>query len=155
MEFMELSIRMMNTISATLMNDPMSFEPLFQELEKDGKTIPVVDSWCYGYLRAMGIDKASWSASEPNLLASIQLIEKFGDDETFLSFTEHSYEEVLEQIDAIPDAAILIHTHFLKQRSDSTGSTFQQPVRRDTPKVGRNDPCPCGSGKKFKKCCLH
>ncbi|MCF7837472.1 MAG: preprotein translocase subunit SecA [Candidatus Marinimicrobia bacterium] len=27
------------------------------------------------------------------------------------------------------------------------------PVRRDTPKVGRNDPCPCGSGKKYKKCC--
>jgi SEC-C motif-containing protein len=26
-------------------------------------------------------------------------------------------------------------------------------VRRDSPKVGRNDPCPCGSGKKYKKCC--
>jgi len=26
-------------------------------------------------------------------------------------------------------------------------------VRRESPKVGRNDPCPCGSGKKFKKCC--
>ncbi|MEZ5541823.1 MAG: YchJ family protein [Pseudomonadota bacterium] len=26
-------------------------------------------------------------------------------------------------------------------------------VRRETPKVGRNDPCPCGSGRKFKKCC--
>ena len=25
---------------------------------------------------------------------------------------------------------------------------------RPTPKVGRNDPCPCGSGKKYKKCCL-
>jgi preprotein translocase subunit SecA len=25
-------------------------------------------------------------------------------------------------------------------------------VRRDEPKVGRNDPCPCGSGKKYKKC---
>jgi preprotein translocase subunit SecA len=25
-------------------------------------------------------------------------------------------------------------------------------VRRDVPKVGRNDPCPCGSGKKFKQC---
>jgi len=25
-------------------------------------------------------------------------------------------------------------------------------VRRDRPKVGRNDPCPCGSGKKYKKC---
>ena len=28
-----------------------------------------------------------------------------------------------------------------------------QTVRREAPKVGRNDPCPCGSGKKYKKCC--
>ncbi len=28
-----------------------------------------------------------------------------------------------------------------------------QPVSRATPKIGRNDPCPCGSGKKFKQCC--
>jgi len=27
------------------------------------------------------------------------------------------------------------------------------PIRRQAPKVGRNDPCPCGSGKKHKKCC--
>ncbi len=35
------------------------------------------------------------------------------------------------------------------------GSTQEapEPIRRDTPKVGRNDPCPCGSGKKYKKCC--
>lgn len=29
----------------------------------------------------------------------------------------------------------------------------QETVRRDQPKVGRNDPCPCGSGKKYKNCC--
>lgn len=29
------------------------------------------------------------------------------------------------------------------------------PFKRDTPKVGRNEPCPCGSGKKYKKCCLN
>ncbi len=29
----------------------------------------------------------------------------------------------------------------------------QQPLKRDENKVGRNDPCPCGSGKKYKKCC--
>jgi uncharacterized protein YchJ len=29
----------------------------------------------------------------------------------------------------------------------------QQPYVRDTVKIGRNDPCACGSGKKFKKCC--
>ncbi len=33
------------------------------------------------------------------------------------------------------------------------GEAKKQPVRRKSPKVGRNDPCPCGSGKKFKKCC--
>jgi preprotein translocase subunit SecA len=29
----------------------------------------------------------------------------------------------------------------------------QEPARRDADKVGRNDACPCGSGKKYKKCC--
>jgi SEC-C motif-containing protein len=28
-----------------------------------------------------------------------------------------------------------------------------KPMTREVPKVGRNDPCPCGSGKKYKKCC--
>nr|WP_243273049.1 MULTISPECIES: SEC-C metal-binding domain-containing protein [Drancourtella] len=28
-----------------------------------------------------------------------------------------------------------------------------EPYRRKGVKVGRNDPCPCGSGKKYKKCC--
>lgn len=30
--------------------------------------------------------------------------------------------------------------------------TKQMPIRRDAPKIGRNDPCPCGSGKKYKNC---
>ncbi len=33
------------------------------------------------------------------------------------------------------------------------GDGPRKPVKRGSPKVGRNDPCPCGSGKKFKKCC--
>lgn len=28
-----------------------------------------------------------------------------------------------------------------------------KPIKNDGPKIGRNDPCPCGSGKKYKKCC--
>jgi hypothetical protein len=32
---------------------------------------------------------------------------------------------------------------------------FDDTFERDAPKVGRNDPCPCGSGRKYKKCCLH
>ena len=33
------------------------------------------------------------------------------------------------------------------------GQTPVRTVERAAPKVGRNDPCPCGSGKKYKKCC--
>ena len=33
------------------------------------------------------------------------------------------------------------------------GRMVNKTFRRDQPKIGRNDPCPCGSGKKFKKCC--
>ena len=33
-------------------------------------------------------------------------------------------------------------------------ATDETPYVRGTQKVGRNDPCPCGSGKKFKKCCM-
>jgi preprotein translocase subunit SecA len=35
----------------------------------------------------------------------------------------------------------------------SQGEVQVKQIRLDQPKVGRNDPCPCGSGKKYKKCC--
>ncbi|WP_270382502.1 SEC-C metal-binding domain-containing protein, partial [Escherichia coli] len=37
----------------------------------------------------------------------------------------------------------------------SEASSRPVPVKRAENMPGRNDPCPCGSGKKFKKCCLH
>jgi SEC-C motif-containing protein len=47
--------------------------------------------------------------------------------------------------------------HFKKENGRwyfTDGSAVaQKPIMRAEPKVGRNDPCPCGSGKKFKKCC--
>ncbi len=38
------------------------------------------------------------------------------------------------------------------QKAGQQRSQKQKPVKRDVPKVGRNDPCPCGSGLKYKKC---
>ena len=37
--------------------------------------------------------------------------------------------------------------------SDTSCCAPKTPIMRDTPKVGRNDPCICGNGRKFKKCC--
>lgn len=41
----------------------------------------------------------------------------------------------------------------IEHRGDENMEQAQETVRRDEKKVGRNDPCSCGSGKKFKKCC--
>jgi preprotein translocase subunit SecA len=41
-------------------------------------------------------------------------------------------------------------------REEKNGDELQLVIpaaRREAPKVGRNDPCPCGSGKKYKNCC--
>jgi preprotein translocase subunit SecA len=46
-----------------------------------------------------------------------------------------------------------------EQNEDQAAAQAQQgevqvkQIKLDQPKVGRNDPCPCGSGKKYKKCC--
>ena len=47
------------------------------------------------------------------------------------------------QASALPEA---------EQESAQQAEAPQQPMVRDAPKVGRNDPCPCGSGKKYKQC---
>jgi SEC-C motif-containing protein len=57
------------------------------------------------------------------------------------------------------DRAIVNHhesSTFLKKDGRwyfSDAKMVNNPQTRESPKVGRNDPCPCGSGKKYKKCC--
>ena len=59
----------------------------------------------------------------------------------------------------IMDPAELRHSDSLESAVLSSGSSTadedgkQQPVRNTKKTIGRNDPCPCGSGKKYKKCC--
>jgi preprotein translocase subunit SecA len=55
-----------------------------------------------------------------------------------------------------PEASGLAESHEQQERAANTpvgGPSKPTTVRRGQPKVGRNDPCPCGSGKKYKKCC--
>lgn len=47
------------------------------------------------------------------------------------------------------------HGHHVHGPNCNHGHSHEalKPIVRDAPKVGRNDPCTCGSQKKFKKCC--
>ncbi|MGH9342095.1 MAG: preprotein translocase subunit SecA [Acidobacteriota bacterium] len=52
-----------------------------------------------------------------------------------------------------PEEAPAMRHESSRPAMDSRTATAVKTVTRDQPKVGRNDPCPCGSGKKYKKCC--
>ncbi len=41
----------------------------------------------------------------------------------------------------------------MRKSSGASAEAVQQPLRREGEKIGRNAPCPCGSGKKYKRCC--
>jgi len=70
-------------------------------------------------------------------------------------------EKALGVFDSTPQELIHRERSALKEiRKDERKADFDQEreprptqYKRELPKVGRNDPCPCGSGKKYKKCC--
>lgn len=73
-----------------------------------------------------------------------------------LEENDNNEEATRQAYEAIPAAGAALHEHFRPAREHSFnpgGSVQTLPLRQDAPKVGRNDPCPCGSGKKFKRCC--
>ena len=49
---------------------------------------------------------------------------------------------------------ILYPVPFIVRPYDRIGIDRPGTFRRDTPKIGRNEPCLCGSGKKYKRCCI-
>lgn len=65
------------------------------------------------------------------------------------TYEDFSIEELLKM--AIERQKAAKNTSEIMGESHTDG--FKQSFRRAEPKIGRNDPCPCGSGKKYKKCC--
>ena len=63
------------------------------------------------------------------------------------------------ELDAVHDeapadiAGIVIELHATRLRAVVVDGGTAAPPGRPVGKVGRNEPCPCGSGKKFKRCC--
>ena len=95
----------------------------------------------------------------------------YGQHDPVIAYKEEGYEMFSAMIQAIRDETV--RRMFLVQvktnqevkrervaKETGTAAATQtqvkkQPVRNAAKKVGPNDPCPCGSGKKYKKCCMH
>ncbi|APX87727.1 zinc chelation protein SecC [Methylorubrum extorquens] len=70
------------------------------------------------------------------------------------------FRKALKQASAAPPDLSAFDAHRYTYLDDPVGAlgwtaeSYGQPVKNPFKDVGRNDPCPCGSGKKYKKCCL-
>jgi SEC-C motif-containing protein len=72
-------------------------------------------------------------------------------DRSFVDFSAYGTEEGVEKVMHEKAEFLRIDGSWLYNREMRLGPA---PYKSAHPKVGRNDPCPCGSGKKYKHCCL-
>jgi uncharacterized protein len=148
--FLELLLRHMNEIVFWLLDEPEEFEPLYLESDTPQGPAVVVDEWCEGYLRGVGITFDEW-ISAPEIADLLDPIRAFTRQTNWLAHRLEDARAVDALRDAIVPNVVAIHAHWLAVRESALAPLV--PFRREAPRVGRNDLCPCGSGKKYKKCC--
>jgi uncharacterized protein len=142
---MNLVMAVWNNIAETFSTDPSSFEPAYFRAVEWGAA-----EWCEGFLMGTQLFDDSWAGlwmKEPKLVTPFLRL----GDETGMEITLKEKDSEKWR-NAVPDSLVAIHGYWLEHRTNPAGGLTSTPVRREQ-KVGRNDPCPCGSGKKYKKCC--
>lgn len=154
-QFVQLVMGFYNDIVLWFESDPERFKPTFYERRVDGKRIFVVDEWCWGFMKGVRLNSAEWKPlkqQQPELLKPIEL---FGTTAGFRELDAGGAAAMHKKWSPkITPAVRAIHAYWLpKRRADYEAIRPPTTVRRETPKVGRNDPCPCGSGRKYKLCC--
>lgn len=154
--WMQLVFRQYNGVIRDWMEAPAAFRPIYLQ---DARWSAL--AWCQGFMLGIELSGDNWSpllTSQPAWLApfsrlgtakGLALTEKHGDVEVWLDQILPSLQKIhaywREQREAVPAGEV--------EESFPFGVGPQAPCARTTPKVRRNDPCPCGSGLKFKKCC--
>jgi uncharacterized protein len=113
------------------------------------------EAWCEGYLLGVELAEPGWAEAAEEDEVQEMLMPFFvlsgrwrdarieaGEPEMPESDEREMYAEMREML---PDQVLYNRRYWFQHRIPDT-------IRRDGPKVGRNDPCPCGSGRKYKNC---
>ena len=149
-----LVMRHFNGIIAGFQSEPREISPVWATREYRSKEYDEAEGWAYGFVEGM---RLCWDDWKPLLdtpegqawFRPIALLgeEEFSADQDDLTKTPARRSKIAQQI---PEAVLAMHAYWLPLRQ----AVYEREVAKAMqPKVGRNDPCPCGSGKKFKKCC--
>ena len=156
-----------NRVAVGLAKRRPEYEAVFDPDTVNGELI--WELWASGFGRAMRLRPAAWDAMAASADEAVQmaLATMFGlismaddppapdrsDDQSGSGEQGEASEEELHALalDFIPEMVVLLND-WTKRRSAAPGPANLARAPMGQPKVGRNDPCPCGSGRKYKKC---
>jgi uncharacterized protein len=117
-------------------------------------------AWAVGFLRGVEMRPEGWDAmlEEGEFADALDAIEALAssiDDDEGAGPERLARRDRDVLIDQMVADVADIHEFFrpFKKAGTTPQAMRVQTVRREQPKTGRNDPCPCGSGKKYKQCC--
>jgi uncharacterized protein len=143
-----------NEILRVLDTDPEAYNPLFWE-GPNGEVIAA--DWAEGFADAIRLRPEAWRPllqDRETLVMLMPILALCGDAEggSPLELDPEEDADLLAQApDLIPPCVVGIHEFWKERRGPPTAETGR--AKSPKPKVGRNDPCPCGSGRKYKRCC--
>ena len=155
-EFFDLIMRHWNSIAV-----PSSGDVFVPFLLEDDDGVARGNDWAEGFARGMKLRSNDWgellmTRSRRGLLVPILALAHERDpDPTMRPYKEPIDAERREQLIIGSAAGVVgIYRYFASRRHLAAGTRRERTTqRRSERKVGRNGPCPCGSGLKFKKCC--
>ena len=132
-------------------------------LLKDESGVAPANDWATGFMRGADMRRDSWRALMRDddhvgvLIPIMALAYEHHPDPEMRPYKEPMSIERREQLIVGVAASVpAINRYFAGERKLETQKPSSvRTFRRDAPKVGRNEPCPCGSGKKFKHCCAN
>lgn len=154
----DLLMRHWNVIAAELLGtlkQPNVYLPVLFEGD-DG--IARANDWAQGFMRGVRTRPSSWSelveSDEHGGLLIPMMVLDHEDDSDLTTRSPPITPEKREELLSIMIASVTgIYQYFEPHRRSATHHPAHGQVRREGPKVGRNEPCPCGSGRKYKQCC--
>jgi uncharacterized protein len=146
-----------NGIIRHLEGPPENYRPLYlPEDPAQPATVEHAAEWSQGFWNAItrhpGWRPIIEDKDARRLLVPILAFAKTPDEKALIKNTRRQHEEMLEDAaDKIAEFLLLIRQYWRDYNASRDELALDHPVRSQ--RVGRNDPCPCGSGKKYKRCC--
>jgi len=155
-EFLDLLMRHWNNIAHTLSSGEI-FLPFLQEND-DG--IVYANDWAWGFMQGVEMRHEAWlelfndEEHAGPLVPILALFHEHDPDPEMRPYKEPVSAELRDELIVGAAAAVtILYKYFAPHRRRAAAAHDKIAPHRTHSKIGRNDRCPCGSGKKYKRCC--